>query len=258
MSTFPLLENKINNAKALDFGDIISESVDLFKKVWLKGFLVILFLMIGGGIVALLFSLIGLAPENNLFNNGFEIEMESFLGFYTQNALYGIPQTILASTLTIAFVSAFYRICKQTVLGTNNSDDYFYFFKKEYFSKVFMLGLIYTGIATLAQLLFVIPYIYVFVPLSYFSIIFANNPDLTENEIVKASFKLGNKKWLITFGTMFVTGVLAMLGIVACFIGILFTMSIVYLPVFFVYKEVVGFEETSEIDQIGMGSDLDY
>lgn len=258
MNTFQFLENKINNAKSLDFGDIISESVDLFKKVWLKGFLVILFVMISGVIISFLFSLIGLAPENNLFNNGFEIEMDSFLGFYTKNALYSIPQSIIVGTLSIAFVSAFYRICKQTVLGKNDSDDYFYFFKKEYFSKVFMLGLIYTGIATLAQLLFVIPYIYVMVPLSYFSMIFANNPDLTESDIVKASFKLGNKKWLITFGTMFVMGILAMLGIVACFIGILFTMSIVYLPVFFVYKEVIGFEETSEIDQIGMGSDLEY
>lgn len=258
MSTFQFLEKKIDNAKSLDFGDIISESVDLFKKVWLKGFLTILFLMIGGGIIGFVFSLIGLAPENNLFNNGFEIEVESFLSFYSENTLYSIPQTILASTLTIAFVSAFYRICKQHILGSSEGDDYFYFFKREHFGKVFMLGLIYSGIATLAQLLFVIPYIYVFVPLSYFSIIFANNPDLSESDIIKASFRLGNKKWFITFGTMFVAGILGILGIIACGIGVLFTMSIVYLPVFFVYKEVVGFEETSEIDQIGMGSDLDY
>ena len=72
-----------------------------------------------------------------------------------------------------------------------------------------------------------------------------------EAEIVKASFKIGNKKWLITFGTMFVAGILGMLGIIGCGIGILFTISIIYLPVFFIYKEVIGFGETSEIEQIG-------
>ena len=225
MNTFPYLEEKINNAKDIDFGDIITASIDLFKKIWLKGFLTILLLMICGFVIGFVFGLIGLAPENNLFVNGFDFDLESFLTFYSANALYSIPQTILVSTLTIAFVSAFYRICKQFVLEGNDQNDYFYFFKKEYFSKVFMLGLIYTGIATLAQLLFLIPYIYVFVPLSYFSIIFANNPDLSESEIVKASFKLGNKKWLITFGTMFVTGILGMLGVIACGIGLLFTIS---------------------------------
>ncbi|WP_418602791.1 hypothetical protein [Hwangdonia sp.] len=256
MNSFPQLEEKINHAKSLDFGDIISASIDLFKHVWLKGFLAILFLMIGGFVIAFTFSLIGLAPENYLFENGFE--MESFLTFYSANALYSVPQSILASTLTIAFLSAFYRICKNFVLGKDEGDDYFYFFKKEYFSKVFMLGLIYTGISTLAQLLFLIPYIYVLVPLSYFSIIFANNPNLTEGEIVKASFKLGNKKWLITFGAMFVTGILGMLGLLACGIGLFFTISIACLPVFFIYKEVIGFEEIHEIDQIGMGDESNY
>ncbi len=256
MNTLTNLENKINNAKDLDFGNIISESIELFKKVWLKGFLAVLFIMIAVGCVAFVFSILGLAPENNMLVDG--VNLESFTKFYSTNALYSIPQTILASTITIAFVSAFYRICKQVVSGGNESDEYFYFFKKEYFSKVFMLGLIHAGITTLAQLLFVIPSIYVFVPLSYFAIIFANNPDLTESDIVKASFKLGNKKWLITFGTMFVTGVLAMLGFLACVVGVFFTMSLLYLPVFLIYKEVIGFEDKSEIDQIGMGEDLNY
>lgn len=256
MNSFESLLEKINNAKELDFGAVISESVDLYKKIWLKGFLVILFLMIGGGIIGFVYALIGLAPENNLFSNGFELE--SLLSFYSTNAIYSLPQTILISVLTIALLAAFYRICKQFVIGGGEKDDYFYFFKKEYFSKVFMLGLIYTGIATLAQLLFLIPYIYVFVPLSYFSIVFANNPDLSEMEIVKASFALGNKKWLITFGTLFIAGILGMLGILACGIGLLFTVAIVYLPVFFIYKEVIGFEDTSEIDQIGMRNESDY
>lgn len=114
-----------------------------------------------------------------------------------------------------------------------------------------MLGIIYAIIATVAQILFVLPYIYAYVPLSFFAVVFSNNPDLTETEIVKISFNLGTKKWLITFGLIFVTGILGMLGVIACFIGLLFTISIMYLPVYFVYRDVVGFEDDSEIMKIG-------
>ncbi|WP_339893217.1 hypothetical protein [uncultured Algibacter sp.] len=256
MNTFKSLEEKINNAKALDFSDIFDSVIELFKKVWLKGFLAVLLVVVFAIVVNILFSLIGLAPKNNLASNGFDFD--GFFSFYSETIIYSIPQTILISTITIAIVAAFYRICKQYVLGENVVDDYFYFLKKEYFSKLLMLGIIHTGIAVLAQFLFVIPYIYAFVPLAYFTIIFANNPDLSEGEIVKASFKLGNKKWLITFGTMFVAGLLGMLGIIGCGIGILFTISIMYLPVFFIYKEIIGFEDTNEIEQIGVSDDSDY
>lgn len=256
MNSIATLLEKIQRAKDLDFGDIISETINLFKKVWVKGLIVVLIMVVIAVCLVLFFNLIGLGSDPYAFNNGFNLE--SFFSFYWVSALYNIPQTILLSTITLAFVGAFYRICNQIVSGEPGNDDYFYFFKKEYFSKVFMLGIIYTAIGTLAQLLLFIPYIYVFIPLSYFAVILANNSHLTEMEIVKASFALGNKKWLITFGTMFVAGLIAMLGIFGCFIGVLFTMCIVYLPVFLIYKEVVGFKESSEIDRIGIEDDSNF
>ena len=256
MNTFNSLEKKIENAKDLDFSSLFDSIIELFKKVWLKGFLVVLLVVAFAFVVNIVFSLIGLAPTNNLPVAGFDFD--GFFSFYSETIIFSIPQTILISTITMAFVAAYYRICKQVVLGKDVEDDYFYFLKKKYFSKLLMLGIIHTGIAVVAQFLFVIPYIYAFVPLAYFTIIFANNPNLSEGEIVKASFKLGNKKWLITFGTMFLSGLLGMLGIIACGIGILFTMSIIYLPVFFIYKEVIGFEDTNEIEQIGIKDESDY
>ncbi|GAA3648020.1 hypothetical protein [Flavivirga jejuensis] len=256
MDTLNSLFQKINNAAPLDFGTIISDSIDLYKKVWLKGLLVILFIVIASMIIGFVFGLIGLAPNAFDFSNGFDLEL--ITSFYSQNVIYSIPQTILISTLTLAFVAAFYRICKQVDSGETGNDDYFYFFNKEYFTKVFMLGIIYSLIATVAQLLFLIPYIYVIVPLSYFAIVFAFNPDLSETEIVKASFALGNKKWLITFGALFVTGILGMLGILGCGVGLFLTVSIVYLPVFLIYKKVIGFKVDSEIEKIGLRDDFDY
>ena len=120
-----------------------------------------------------------------------------------------------------------------------------------FIGKIFKLGIVYSLIAIIAQWLFIIPYIYAFVPLSFFAVVFSNNSELTETEIVKISFSLGTKKWLLTFGLLFITGILGMLGIIACGIGLLFTMAIVYLPVYFVYRDVVGFEDDSEIMKIG-------
>ncbi|WP_136481721.1 hypothetical protein [Cognatitamlana onchidii] len=249
MNSFERLMDKIERAKELDFGTIFDRVITLFKKVYLKGFLMLLITVILAFAINMVFALIGLAPKNDFLINGFDID--SFYSFYALNVVYSIPQTILVTTITMALVSAFYRICKQVDLGETVVDDYFYFFNKSHFSKLLTLGMISTGITVLAQLLFIIPAIYVFVPLLYFSIIFANNPNLSEMEIIKASFILGNKKWFLTFGLVFVFGLLGALGIVLCVVGMLFTVPIIYLPVYFIYKEVIGFEETSEIDQIG-------
>jgi hypothetical protein len=243
--TYLELEFRIKNAKQLDFGNLINDVIELFKKNWLKGFLTILLIVSSALCVLFIFTLIGLSPQNMTFKKG--LDFQTFYETYFTNVIYNIPQSILISTMTLAFLGAFYRMCKQTVLNETETEEYFYFFKKEYFSKVFMLGIIYSGIAVLAQIMFIIPYLYVYIPLSFFAMVLANNPEMGELDIVKISFKLGNKKWFITFITMFVTWILGMLGLLACGIGVLFTLSIVYLPSFFIYKEVVGFNENEEI-----------
>jgi hypothetical protein len=222
----------------------------MFKEVWLKGFLMVLIIAIITLVLTFFFASIGLgsgAYEFN-WNEGFQFNTS-----YNNSLslIYSLPQGIIVGSISIGLMAGFYRIVKQVDLNEMQKDDFFYYFQGAYISKVFMLGIIYALIVTIAQLMFFIPYIYAFVPLSFFAVVFANNPDLTETEIVKLSFNLGTKKWLLTFGLLFVTGILGMLGIIGCGIGLLFTISIMYLPVYFVYRDVVGFEEDSEIMKIG-------
>ena len=242
------IQSKIQNAQHLDFGKILELSINMFKEVWLKGFLMILILVVFAIGITFLFSMIGLGPDPFAIDNNVGF---NFYNNYTTNAFYSLPQSIILSSLIIGLLAGFYRICKQLDLNESQGDDLFYYFKGEYIQKIFMLGIIYALIAVIAQALFLIPYIYAFVPLSFFSVVFSNNPELTETEIVKLSFSLGTKKWLVTFGLIFVTGILGMLGVIACFIGVLFTISIMYLPVYFIYRDVVGFEDDSEIMKIG-------
>ena len=244
------IQSKIQNAQHLDFGKILDLTINMFKEVWLKGFLMVLIIAVVTIVLTFFFTFIGLesgAYEFN-WNEGFQFNTS-----YNNSLslIYSLPQGIIVGSISIGLMAGFYRIVKQVDLNEMQKDDFFYYFQGTYISKVFMLGIIYALIATIAQLMFFIPYIYAFVPLSFFAVVFSNNPELTETEIVKLSFNIGTKKWLLTFGLLFITGILGMLGIIACGIGLLFTISIMYLPVYFVYRDVVGFEDDSEIMKIG-------
>ena len=131
------------------------------------------------------------------------------------------------------------------------TSDFFYFLNGKYLSKTFLLMLVSILIAISSALLCYIPLIYMIVPLSFFAMIFAFNPDLSVGDIVSISFKIGHKKWLLAFGLIFVSSLLAQIvGFLLCGIGTLFTAPFVYHPVYLIYKKVVGFDNDDEIDII--------
>ena len=61
--------------------------------------------------------------------------------------------------------------------------------------------------------------------------------------MVKASFALGNKNWLVIFGLVLVTGIVAELGFLLCCVGVLFTAMLSKVPTYYMYKDGVGFNE---------------
>ncbi|MDX1317878.1 MAG: hypothetical protein R3262_10000, partial [Xanthomarina gelatinilytica] len=62
--TYLEVEDKIKNAKPIDFGNLINDVFELFKKIWLKGFITILLIMAMALGIIFVFTMIGLAPEN--------------------------------------------------------------------------------------------------------------------------------------------------------------------------------------------------
>ncbi|MCF7559046.1 hypothetical protein L3X39_00230 [Sabulilitoribacter multivorans] len=251
MNTINNLLERIEQAKDLDFGDIFNKSIELFKKVWLQGLLMLLltiaFMIPFYIIMYLPLIAMGILDPETLQQGG-QPNMAIFIPFY----LFMIVFSFFAVVITFGLKSAFYRICKLKDLNESGADDYFYFFKKPHLRKTIKLAAMTFGISLVATLLCVLPIIYVMVPIALINVIYAFNPDMSPSDIVKVGFKLGNKKWLITFGLIFVAGLLAQLvGIIMCFIGVFVTAAFAYLPVYFIYKEVVGFGEQTAIDQIG-------
>ncbi|MDW5287527.1 hypothetical protein [Formosa sp. PL04] len=238
-------EQKVNHAKQLDFGIIFSQSIDLFKKVWVQGLITILLSIVAiipiYCIIYIPLLAFGIDPE--FISNSESVNVI----FLILTGVFFFVFAIIASAISMGLMSAFYRICKQKDFEEIVKDDYFYYFKKAYFLKLIKLALVVLLISIVAAFLCVIPLFYAFVPLSFITVIFAFNPDQSVTDIVKASFKLGNKKWLITFGLFVICGFLAQIvGMLMCFIGLFATASFTYIPLYIIYKEVIGVENSED------------
>lgn len=239
---------KIDNAKQLSFGDIFNESIELFKKVWLQGFVKLLLDAIMGIVLVIVFQ-VPLLLIIGSFAATSEYVSDS------TGAVLALPMIILifvlmlvaiavVGTLSMALMAGFYRICKMKDSNYLGSDDYFYYLKRKYLRKMAILVLASIGIAIPAALLCYLPLFFVIVPISFFSVIFAFNPEMSASDIISVSFKLGTKKWGISFALIFVTSILAsMVGSLLCGVGVFFTASFGYLPVYFIYKHVIGFDD---------------
>ena len=247
MNALNILLEKIDRSKTLDFGDIFSNSIELFKKVWVQGLIMMLLMMV----ILIPFYLVMYLP---FIGMGF-LDMDAYSYNNDISPILMIPFfimifvfSIVAMVISFGMKASFYRICKMKDLNEAGSDDYFYYLKKPYLGKVIVLSLMTFGISLLATLLCFLPIIYVMVPITLINVIFAFNPDLSASDIIKAGFRLGNKKWLITFGLIVISAILAeLVGLLMCFVGIFVTASFSYIPAYFVYKESVGFQNPNDI-----------
>ena len=271
MHNFSSLQDKIINAKELDFGDILSMCFELFKKTWLQGFILLLIIFI---VVIPIFIAIYIPIYSSIIeqvqNGDYDPNDAANVLLQTDSFRYKIlGLTFVMGLLTTTLVAGFYRIIKKIDLGdVFSASDFFYFFKGKYMGKIFAIAAFSFLVSlinfafekflppSMATLLSVILAISFSVYSTMFVLFFAFNPNLESNEIFSLSFNLGSRKWPLIFGLMFVTLIIGCFGFILCFIGILFTISIIYLPPYLIYKEIIGFNEKSDIEKIGETENL--
>lgn len=248
--TFENLLDRINTPKKLEFGDILGRSIDLFKKVWVEGFvhLILMFAIMIPVIIAAYVPLIGLFGFQYLISGGREYPASQEFDPTMLPMMIGMVLVMLLviavmNTFSMALMAHFYQVCKKADTGTTTeTGGYFSYLSNGGFKKLLVLSFATFGIAVAAALLCYIPLFYVAVPLTLLQVIFSFNRELSVKQIITASFKLGNKHWLLTFGLMIIAGIIAYLGIIACFIGLFFTIMFAYIPPYYIYKDSVGFE----------------
>ncbi|MHA7830647.1 MAG: hypothetical protein ACX93O_06080 [Flagellimonas sp.] len=235
---FTNLSERIKQSPPVEFGTVFNNSVELFKKVWLQGFLTLVLTFVS----ILPFYLLIYLP---MIAMGIS-DPDVFEQQEMPPALAGILTLIMpifsvgVMTVGICLNAAFLRICRKYDLNEMGKDDYFYYFKKEYLVKALILSLIMFGLSLLGVLTCGIGIVYLVVPMSLFPAFFAFDKELTALEIVKAGFALGNKNWLMIFLLVVVAGLVAQLGVVLCLVGVFFTAMFSKIPIYFIYKDAVG------------------
>lgn len=253
--TYTALLDKVKQAPFLDFGDLFGQAINLFQKVWLQGLLMqILTVVISWGVLMMITLPMTFVSAFITSGDLGVVNDVSFIEVILILLLYLVIFTLMAM-VQFLLQAGFYRIVRMK--DRNRSGDlgvgFGMFIKKRYVKKVIVLALSQLGISIAAVLFFILPLFFVLVPLQFTVVIFAFHPGWSVNDIYKAAFSLGIKKWGITFLLIVVIGIVAAFtGLLACFIGIYATISIVYLPVYLVYKSVIGFTEDEDIiAQIG-------
>lgn len=254
--TFSQLQEKIQKNPSVDFGTIFSDALALFQKVWLQGFVMLLItygVMLGVMFILYLPLLAGVFIMDGTGN--IEPSGGASIIFLIGIFIFYVLLIGSMSFFTMGLQAAFYRQVRMKDRGVTHDRNFSWgmFFKKKYAKKLFLLSLATAGISIGAALLCVIPIFYVAVPLQFVTVIYAFNHELSLKEILSVSFNIGTKKWGVAFLLIIVSSLLAQIvGIIMCGIGILFTASFVFLPVYLVYKEVIGFyEDEDAIAQIG-------
>ncbi|MFT5077874.1 MAG: hypothetical protein ACI825_000699 [Planctomycetota bacterium] len=239
---------KIAQSSNPDFGDIISKSFDMYKKVISEG---ILHMLISIAIVIpfMLIVYLPILPEyismmqnmGDSYNqaNVFEDMAPPFLIVWV---LVILVMSFVMQVLSVSIFGHFLKFLKNKDLGNNDDIGGYFTIAKEHFGKIIVLSLATTGITLLATIACFLPVFYVMVPLTLITPIFIFNPELSVADMVKASFKLGNKYWGVLFGLFIVSGLMASLGFVACYIGIITTAFFSYIVYYYVYKETIGFD----------------
>lgn len=260
MSKILMLSEKIRNAKYLDFGAILNEIIETFKKVWVQGILLFLFSMIVmlPIIVLVYVPLVGVSLMHSQSGSiDPEVFSEMFAGASIMYILLLVVLFLALAATNTALIAGFYRIVKTIDEGGSvNVSDFFCFFNLEHLTKVLLLSLITVLIAIGSALLCYFPLLYTMIPISFFSIIFAFHPEESVGDIVKIGFQLGTKKWGISIGIILLIGLaLMMLSFFTCGIANLFLTSLSYLPIYVIYKNVIGFKDEAK-SGVMKGSDF--
>ena len=242
---------KIEDSNKPDFGDIFSKSFELFKKVWEQALYHVLVTMVAVvPMIILIYIPYIMFALYMAENDGYGHYQQPDIAFFAPVLiLYGFVVFIvifISQAIVLGITAHFLKVLQKEDTGKpENVGGYFDLIKGNY-KKLFLLALASFGIALLAILLCYLPIFYVMVPLQLFVLFFAFNPELSVSEIVKASFKLGNKYWLIIFGLTFISSLIAQIGILLCIVGVFFTAYFVHVPMYFLYKDTIGFDSDSD------------
>ena len=245
----------------LDLGEIISQSIENYKKIALTcGAAIMLSSIV---IAALVFGSLGITI-------GFGDFTSKMAGFHVSNfsaltLLLYIAGTSLFGALMYPLTAGLVKMAHEAEIGREiNLSMFTDHYKSGYFKELFTAGLLISLGTEVVVVLFqyfhldfigtIITYTIAFMTvLTIPLIIFGQNKAM---EAIINSIELIFRQPFVILIALIVSVLIAFVGIIGLCIGIFFTLPIVYSTYYILYKNIVGVENKSEIDDIGIVSDL--
>lgn len=232
----------VQQGERVDFRQLLGETRELFLRTWWFGavlMLLQLILLLPVAVVVVIpvlgFSAPGGAPALSTVSGA--PDWGQALPF----AFGFLLATFLANALVLALTAGYFRMVQKVDRGHEvQVMQIFNFLRPQYFTKALVLSAVSMLLALAGTLLLLIPLIYLMVPLALLPLIMGIHPNFTTREMLSASFLMGHRYWWICMGLLLLMGLLAQLiGLMLCGIGVFFTASLTYLPLYLLHKHAL-------------------
>lgn len=244
----------------LIFGDVFSETQQLYWKLLGVGALTVFIYLFASVAVSVVFeSITGL---KNL-TEGFTEEIsqsrdinriwQKTLSFYSENTSVVLLTrfgTDLILLLSFPLAGGFMLACRQMDKeGYASVSTIFEGFKPEYWSRLMVLAFAYYVLSKIGMFFLVIPGIYIWVAavLGCPFVMFGGKSGI---DALKSSVELVNKDWFTVFKILLIATIIGWIGYLLCGIGRAVTYPFVFVSIYIMYKHMVGFTDDS-ISDIG-------
>jgi len=193
----------------------------------------------------------------NILSRGLDLSKEDIGAWAVFNLVYFLMSLLL--TITVIGIVALpalnfgyiYTVRKVMKGGKVETGDIFKGF--DHFGKLLSIGLLAFGaLYSLMMLLYIPLYIILIVgqAMLFFAPHFGVYGNMGAVEALKASFSFAKKKWLWWVLAIFVCGLLGSVGMIACYIGVIFTIHFSYVTLSSAFLDIVdkndGIEEKIE------------
>ncbi len=256
------VNKRLDEGIKISFEDFFGRSYELFKKTWWQimiGYIMITAAttIISNVLNPLFMGSVDYDPKN--FMNGSSIDWEELFNFIIKMQsspmvhVLGLVTGILTVFLSAPLQAGFLKMCREGDKGEVNIGSLFSYFRSPYTGKLIIAGLITVFLNSLcAFLLSFIPifgsFINIFFTLVfYFLFIFVIPLIIFGNASIQDAFSLSVKlcmnKFFPIVGFMFLSYLLSICGLVACCIGVIVTIGFLWIGVYHLYKDAVGFPE---------------
>ena len=254
------LETILNRAYDIEFGTILENAFDNYKKI--AGIGGVAFLLI-----SILIAILGGGTFLTIY--GFSNATEALTGFESSlNDDSSLVWVLLFSTLLAAIMSPINAgFIKMAYLADKNKDfsisTVFDYYKGSYFKELFLSAILISVTTGLVQYIAkyldfsfigtLTTYVISFLTLLVIPLIIFSN--LNAVQAITASAKIVIKHPFIIIGLLIVSFIFVLLGIIGLCIGIFFTIPFMFSMYYSIYNAILPIDEKDEIEQIGISQE---